>query len=406
MTRRRRTSSSRKSPDTAKAKAPKAKAPKAQSKAPKANAEAPQAAAPAQSRRKLLIAAGLAALLVIGVGLGLDFARKGPSQPADHGSGKLSFVGSETCIGCHAETGKLWHASQHFHAMAHASADTVLGDFDDATFDYFGTKSRFFKKDGNFFVETDGADGALQTFEVKYTFGLEPLQQYLIEFPDGRVQALTIAWDSRPKDEGGQRWFHLYPDEHIGHDDPLHWTKLNQNWNFMCAECHSTGVAKNYDPKTDRFDTTWKEISIGCEACHGEGSAHVAWAKSWSLFGDKDGARNRAMGLLARFDERSGIAWTPDAKTGQPQRSSKPAALRKEVEMCGRCHARRGVISEAFVPGHSLSDSHVVSMLPRACIRPTAKCSTRSITTARSSRARCSPRASPAATAMIPIAPS
>ena len=99
----------------------------------------------------------------------------------------------------------------------------------------------------SFLVETDGPDGKLAEFEIKYTFGVYPLQQYLIEFPDGRLQALSIAWDSRPKDKGGQRWFHLYPNEEIGHDDVLHWTKLNQNWNFMCAECHSTGVRKNYD---------------------------------------------------------------------------------------------------------------------------------------------------------------
>ncbi len=104
-------------------------------------------------------------------------------------------------------------------------------------------------------VETDGPDGSMQTFEVKYTFGLEPLQQYLIEFPDGRLQALSIAWDTRPKEQGGQRWFHLYPDEKIDHTDILHWTKLNQNWNFMCAECHSTGVRKNYDAKTDTYAT-------------------------------------------------------------------------------------------------------------------------------------------------------
>ena len=133
---------------------------------------------------------------------------------------------------------------------------SVLGDFDDATFDYYGVRSRFFRKDGKFFVETDGPDGKLATFEVKYTFGVDPLQQYLIEFPDGRLQALSLAWDSRPKDQGGQRWFHLYPDEEIKHDDVLHWTRLNQNWNFMCAECHSTGVRKNYDAATDRFATT------------------------------------------------------------------------------------------------------------------------------------------------------
>jgi len=250
--------------------------------------------------------------------------------------------------------------------MAHANEETVFGDFDDAEFDYFDVKSRFFRKDGKFFIETDGPDGKLQTFEVKYTFGLEPLQQYLIEFPDGRVQALSVAWDSRTKEEGGQRWFHLYPDEDIGHDDPLHWTKLNQNWNFMCAECHSTGVAKNYDAATDRFATTWKEISVGCEACHGQGSAHVAWAKDWSPFAKKDNAK----GLLARFDERSGISWLRDPKTDKVQRSATPVRLRKEVEMCGRCHGRRGQISEDWVPGRPLSDTHTVSLLTRGLFQP------------------------------------
>ena len=83
--------------------------------------------------------------------------------------------------------------------MAHATDKSVLGDFKDASFQYFDVQSRFFRKDGKFFVETDGPDGKLATYEVKYTFGVDPLQQYLIEFPDGRLQALSIAWDSRPR---------------------------------------------------------------------------------------------------------------------------------------------------------------------------------------------------------------
>src|SRR6185312_689577 len=158
-----------------------------------------------------------------------------------------TYVGSETCAGCHQPEAKLWQTSQHKKAMDHATEKSVLGDFSGVTFEYHGMTSRFFRKDDKFFVETDGPDGKLTTFEIKYTFGVDPLQQYLIEFPDGRIQALSIAWDSRPKDRGGQRWFHLYPDENIRHDDVLHWTKLNQNWNFMCAGCHSTGVRKNYD---------------------------------------------------------------------------------------------------------------------------------------------------------------
>ncbi|BAQ16388.1 tetratricopeptide repeat protein [Methyloceanibacter caenitepidi] len=332
-------------------------------------ARADDPALPLRSKLFLLIGvAALAAMAVLAIGLIANILSSDPAATADRAadagsssSSQLSFVGTETCIGCHQEAGNLWRPSQHAHAMAHATADTVLGDFSGATFDYYGTTSRFFTKDGKFFVETDGADGGLETFEVKYTFGLDPLQQYLIEFPDGRVQALTIAWDSRPKADGGQRWFHLYPDEKIGHDDPLHWTKLNQNWNFMCAECHSTGVAKNYDPTTKRYHTTWKEITVGCEACHGEGSAHVAWAEE----GAKKSPDDNELGLLARFDERKGVSWTLDPKTKQPQRSAPPMSVRKEVEMCGRCHARRGILSEVFVPGQPLSDSHQVALISR-----------------------------------------
>ena len=274
-----------------------------------------------------------------------------------------TFVGSQACAGCHQAQARLWDGSQHKQAMQHATEKTVLGDFNDASFDYHGVHSRFFRRDGKFLVETDGPDGKLATFEVKYTFGVDPLQQYLIEFPDGRVQALSLAWDGRPKQQGGQRWFHLYPNEELKHDDVLHWTKLNQNWNFMCAECHSTGVRKNYDAAADRFATHFAEISVGCEACHGQGSNHVAWGQaqqSWWPFGRRD---DPAKGLLARFDERQGVSWYHDPRSGEARRSVPPAVLRKEVETCGRCHARRSEMSEDWAPGRWLSETHVVSPL-------------------------------------------
>src|SRR5207237_7998162 len=148
----------------------------------------------------------------------------------------------------------------------------------------------------------NGPNGTLATFECKCTFSIDPLQQYLIEFPDGRLQALSIAWDSRPKDKGGQRWFHLYPNERIGHDDVLHWTKLNQNWNFMCAECHSTGVAKNHNEANDTYATHFAEISVGCDAWHGQGSRHVDWARAqqnWWSFGTQ---HDPATGLIVLLE--------------------------------------------------------------------------------------------------------
>ena len=106
-----------------------------------------------------------------------------------------------------------------------------------------------------FLVRTDGPDGALHEYEIAYTFGVYPLQQYLIAMPGGRLQALGIAWDARPKEQGAQRWIHLYPDQKLPAGDRLHWTGRDQTWNYQCADCHSTGLTKNYDLAADTYAT-------------------------------------------------------------------------------------------------------------------------------------------------------
>jgi hypothetical protein len=207
----------------------------------------------------------------------------GPSKAAELAAAPAShtatgYVGSAACAGCHQAESEAWRGSHHDLAMAEATEETVLGDFDSAAFTYGDVTSRFFRRDGKFFVNTDGPDGELADFEIRYTFGVTPLQQYLIAFPDGRMQALGIAWDSRPKEKGGQRWFHLYPGQNLKAGDPLHWTGIDQTWNFQCAECHSTELRKNYDAATNTYATTWAEIDVACETCHGPGAAHVDWA--------------------------------------------------------------------------------------------------------------------------------
>lgn len=309
------------------------------------------------SLRSALLLALASGVLLFLIGGGWYMSRSRDAG-VPHQASEAVFVGSRACGTCHQAQARLWQTSQHKNAMDHATAQSVRGDFNDAAFDYNGMRSRFFRSGDKFLVETDGADGKSATFEVKYTFGVDPLQQYLVELPDGRVQALSIGWDTRPKEQGGQRWFHLYPDGAITHRDPLHWTKLHQNWNFMCAECHSTGVRKNYDAAADRFATSFAEISVGCEACHGAGSRHVAWAKG----GKRD---DRTKGLVVNFDERAGMSWNADPSTSLPRRSAPPAVLRKEVETCGLCHARRGQLAEDWKPGQSLSQTHRVSLMDR-----------------------------------------
>lgn len=264
------------------------------------------------------------------------------------------FVGVSVCKGCHEKSFDNWQGSHHDLAMQPATSSTVLGDFENASFTQYGVTSVFYKRGGRFFVKTEGESGELQEFEIGYAFGFYPLQQYLIDFSAGRKQALSIAWDSRPAEEGGQKWFHLYPDEKISATDVLHWTKPSQNWNTMCAECHSMNLQKNYNIDTASFDTTWTDIDVSCESCHGPGSNHVNWAKrvpGWN-------GMQESLGLVLHFDERKGVFWQTDPTNGKPVRSELKVTD-KEIEMCARCHSRRSPVSENYAHGERLMDHYL-----------------------------------------------
>lgn len=271
-----------------------------------------------------------------------------------HIDSEVSFVGRQTCAGCHAAQDSLWRGSHHDLAMQIADSTTVLGDFDDTSFTHHGVRSTFMARDGKYYVRTDGPDGRLSEYEVAYTFGVDPLQQYLISFPGGRYQALGIAWDTRPAGEGGQHWYHVYGDEEIDHRDEIHWTGRNQVWNYMCAECHSTALRKNYDAENDRYDTTWAEIDVSCEACHGPGSRHMARAELGNNGGDT--------GLVIEFRDRRGVEWVPDATTGIAKRI--PTVIqRTEIEACARCHSRRSVMRDEYEYGQPLMETHLPVVL-------------------------------------------
>ena len=290
----------------------------------------------------------LAMLLVLMAACDSQAPSETSSAPAP-----LAFAGSATCRECHAPQFDLWQESHHALAMQEATPDTVLGDFSGVEFRYFDVISTFFTRDGNFLVRTDNADGELEEFTVEYTFGVTPLQQYLVEMPNGHVQTLSITWDARSRAEGGQRWYHLYPDEFITHDDPLHWTRREQNWNYMCAECHSTNLQKNYTVQTDTFATTWAEINVSCEACHGPGSRHVARARSGS-----GGA-----GLVVDLDDSGTAVWQMNADTGMAERSELLMRPPQQPDACGRCHARRSLATGDYEYGKPLHDTHAPSLL-------------------------------------------
>ena len=273
------------------------------------------------------------ATLVIVVSIPAYLIKARYLQPSTPPSSTAGFVGSHKCAECHKSEHDKWQGSHHDLAMDEANEKTVLGNFDNAVFKHFDVISRFYRKDGRFFVNTRGLQGKLGDYEVKYVFGAYPLQQYLIPFPNGRLQCLPFAWDVK-----GKKWYHLYPEAPLDPDDWLYWTNAGQNWNGMCAECHSTNLKKNFDLETNSYRTTWSEIDVSCEACHGPGSRHVQWAEMPDM----------ARPLTENYElvvKASGIT------------------SREQVELCAPCHSRRAILGDYTHAEADLMDSMLPTLL-------------------------------------------
>ena len=264
------------------------------------------------------------------------------------------FVGSDVCGECHQQEHESWRGSDHAKAMAVASPESVLGDFT-AAFESQGRTNKFSRKGQNYYVETTTLKG-VESFQIKFTFGHYPLQQYLVETQQGRIQALNVAWDSRPlsiEDGTGQRWFDLQALQDVSLASPLHWQRHLMNWNARCADCHSTNIQKNYDPISDHYETSWSEINVACEACHGPGKKHIEWLGRGNTTSKKDegmGLVNAAQTLQWRFAEGESIAHP----VGQ--------ISEKQTDMCGGCHSRRSVIGE-IEAGKSYADQYQISLI-------------------------------------------
>lgn len=255
------------------------------------------------------------------------------SNNSKHDAASPGYVANQLCIDCHPAQYEQWRGSHHDLAMQPASEATVLGDFADTFYDDDRVEAQFYRRENRYFVKTEDGSGVLCEFEIEYTFGAAPLQQYLIEFPGGRLQALSIVWDDVKK-----RWYHLYPEERFAAGDPLHWTGIYQNWNSMCAECHSTGLEKRYDPAADSFATVWNDLNVACQACHGPGEAHVMQARAAA--GGK-GFPDSSYGLI---DDPGGSA-------------------QRQLDTCAPCHSRRQRISGESPQGKPFLDTYQPELL-------------------------------------------
>ncbi len=263
---------------------------------------------------------GLIATIIIVLAFPVYLLRVAIENPGNQEQTGPQYVGRSTCIECHKKENDLWLGSHHDLAMDSATDKTVLGNFNNFEFKHKGLTHRMFRKDRKFYINTTGPGGKFDDFNITFTFGYTPLQQYLVPFEGGKLQCLPIAWDTEKK-----QWFHLgdsvYRGQDIKPDDWLYWTNQAQNWNGMCADCHSTNLIKNYNYNTKTFNTTWSEIDVSCEACHGPASEHLEWANL------PEGSRPE------------------DVNTGLIVRT-RNLNNNELLNVCARCHSRRSIMGD------------------------------------------------------------
>jgi len=178
-------------------------------------------------------------------------------------------------------------------------------------------------------VEGDSLGGRRELMPVVRVIGHDPLRQFLVRFPGGRLQTLEASWDPRTNE-----WFNVYGAEDRKPGEWGHWTGRGMNWNSMCGTCHNTRFRKYYEPEIDEYRSTMAEPTVGCEACHGPLKDHVTWQRAFRSTGSKD-----------------------------PDPTLKKRSPAEQMEACAPCHARRGELTGDFQPGDSFWDHFLLSMV-------------------------------------------
>ncbi|HEX2486079.1 MAG TPA: tetratricopeptide repeat protein [Myxococcota bacterium] len=287
-----------------------------------------------------------------------------PSEPPGAAAVPMEYAGRAACAACHPAEKARFEGSDHDLAMQEASAANALGDFGGREVADGGERATFSRRGERLVVRTPGSDGAAADYEVRWLFGVDPLQQLLLPLDRGRLQALQLAWDARPATAGGQRWLHLRPDERARPGDALHWTGRLFTWNGRCADCHSTGVRRGYDPAARTYATTFAELDVSCEACHGPGAEHVAWARArgagTAAQGGPAGGGAADPRLAVRFPRGGRFELAPGAAIATRVPARRDTA---ELDACGPCHARRGVLADPAPPGRPFEDDYRLALL-------------------------------------------
>ncbi len=181
------------------------------------------------------------------------------------------------CGKCHKTEFDLWANSQHAWANRLISTSRDRHAFHPDRVLVHGSFTNTMRHADGFFEITTagGRSGTASVHRAEAVIGIEPLRQYLVPFPGGRLQVVDVSYDPI-HDE----WFNAQGDEDRQPHEWGYWKNRSMTWNVQCAYCHMTGLEKNYDPATDAYSTTWRAMGISCTQCHGTMPAHMANPKA------------------------------------------------------------------------------------------------------------------------------
>ena len=270
-------------------------------------------------------------------------------EKTGHNFQKKESVSSQKCTTCHQKPQHDWMQSDHAKAMSVADKESVLADFNNVDVEHYGQKAHFFIHNNRYNV-TISYDNNTDTYPIKYAFGHFPLQQYLVETEKGKLQVLPFAWDSREKAQGGQRWYHNYSHEEISPEDRLHWRQPLQNWNGMCADCHSDGLVREYNPEENSFNSQFDNINVGCLSCHGDMTEHSKASAKRNINADVTSQKHPTGQWLRSLGD----------KTAHWQGETRDNSF---MDGCFACHSLRAPLTDGIQPKVPFLDQFTPQLL-------------------------------------------
>jgi len=232
-----------------------------------------------------------------------------------------TYVGSRKCKECHLEIYMGWKTTFHPYKFQPATPLTVIGDFTrNNRLMVNGKPTLMFKKGNQYFITTQGPQGTEHTYKVNYVIGQFWKQMYVTRLPRGELRVLPVMWIVET-----QSW------------------KRAKNWikrpyQYACSGCHNTGTQINYHAKTKTYHTTWSDMGVACEACHGPGSKHIRAPK-----------KEKADSII------------------NPARIPDP---RRAAMVCGSCHERGLSIDGEYAYPHGYRPGDLLTFTERPKIYP------------------------------------